>query len=84
MHIGRRVAKSLIWGFVLLCSILGGGLWFAYWYITDSDTASKLIREEAIRFFPNAILDPGRVRIQPIAGQVVLHDVRLRQQIDGT
>ena len=40
-------------------SILGGGLWFAYWYITDSDTASKLIREEAIRFFPNAILDPG-------------------------
>jgi len=84
MRIGRRVVKMLIWGFVLLSSILGGGLWFAYWYMTDSETAAKLIREQAIRFFPKAILDPGRVRISLLGGQVAVHDLRLRQQIDGT
>jgi hypothetical protein len=83
MRIGRRLTRTLTWGLVLLSSILGGGLWFAYWYMTDSDTASKLIREQAIRFFPKAIIDPGRVRIQPFSGQVVLHELRMRQQIDG-
>ena len=55
MRIGRRVAKILIWGLVLCLSILGGGLWFAYWYMTDSDTAAQLIREHAVRYFPRSI-----------------------------
>ncbi len=83
MRIGRRVAKTLLWGFVLLSSTLGGGLWFAYWYITDSETAANLIREQAIRFFPRAMLDPGRVRVHLFAGEVAVHDLKLRQEING-
>ena len=52
MRIGRRVVKALIWGLVLCLSILGGGLWFAYWYMTDGETVAQLIREHAVRYFP--------------------------------
>ena len=83
MRIGRRVAKVVFWGLVLCLSILGGGLWFAYWYMTDSESAAQLIREHAIRYFPHSILDPGRVRTRLFAGEVVLRQLQLRQQIDG-
>jgi hypothetical protein len=83
MPIGRRVVKILLWGFVLLCSTLGGGLWFAYWYVTNGESTAKLIREQALRFFPSANLDPGRVHISLVGGKVELHDIRLRQEIDG-
>ena len=66
MRIGRRVMKALFWGLVLCLSILGGGLWFAYWYMTDGETVAQLIREHAVRYFPGSTLDPGRVQIQPV------------------
>ena len=49
MRIGRRVAKVVFWGLVLCLSILGGGLWFAYTYVTDSANAAPLIRQYAVR-----------------------------------
>ena len=84
MRIGRRVVKVFIWGLLLVVSISAGGLWFAYWYMTDSETAAKLIREHAVRYFPTASLEPGRVRIRPFAGEVVVRDLKLRQSIDGS
>ena len=41
MRIGRRIVKALFWGLTLSLSIAGGALWFAYWYMTDSDTAAR-------------------------------------------
>ena len=54
MRIGRRVAKVMFWGLVLCLSILGGGLWFAYTYVTDSETAARLIRQYAVRYLPSS------------------------------
>lgn len=59
MCIGRRVARALFWGLVLCFSTLVGGLWFAYWYLTDGDTVAQLIREKAVRYFPGSTLEPG-------------------------
>ena len=83
MRIGRRLMKALIWGLVLCLSILGGGLWFAYWYVTDGDTFAQLIREHAVRFFPRSILDPGRVHISLYGGKVSFRELRMIQKIDG-
>jgi len=83
MRIGRRVLKVLFWGSTLCMSILAGGLWFAYWYMTDSETAAHLIREQAVRYFPRSTLEPGRVRIRPFVGEVVLRDLQLIQRIDN-
>jgi hypothetical protein len=83
MRIARRVAKVLFWGLVLCLSILAGGLWVAYWYITDSESVARLIREHAIRYFPHSVLEPGRVRTRLLAGEVVFRQLQLRQQVDG-
>ncbi len=83
MKLGRRVARFLFWGLVLCFSSLAGGLWFAYWYFTDSNTISRIIREHAVRYLPRASLDPGRVRPNLRAGELALHDVKLQQAIDG-
>jgi len=83
MRIRRRVAKAVFWGLVLCVSILAGGLWFAYWYMTDSESIARLIREHAIRYFPDSVLVPDRVRPRLLAGEVVFHQLQLRQQIGG-
>ena len=83
MRIGRRIVKIVFWGVLLSLSISGGALWFAYWYMTDSDTAARLIREHAVKYFPGSTLEPGRVRIRPLLGEVVLNQLQLLQRIDG-
>ena len=84
MRIGRRIVKILFWGVLLSLSISGGALWFAYWYMTDSDTVARLIREHAVKYFPGSTLEPGRVRIRPLLGEIVLNQLQLLQRIDGT
>ena len=84
MRIGRRIARVLFWGVVLCLSSLAGGIWFLYWHLTDSDTISKVVREHGVRYFPTAVLDPGRIRPSILKGELVFHDFRLRQPIDGT
>ena len=80
MRIGRRVAKGLLWTLVLCLSILGGGLWFAYTYVTDSETAARLIKNYLSRYLPRSNIDPGRVRLRPFAGELTLNNVQVFQR----
>ena len=83
MRLGRRVAKFCFLGLVLCLLLVSVGLWSAYVYITDSDTIARIIKEHAVRYLPRAILDPGRVPPNILAGELVLHDLKLRQAVDG-
>ena len=83
MRIGRRVAKVMIWGVVLCLSILGGGLWFAYTYVTDSETAARLLKQYLSQFLPGSDVDPGRVRLKPFLGELTLINAQVFQRIDG-
>src|SRR5262249_46471999 len=83
MRNARRVVKILFWAGVLCLSILGGGLWFAYTYITDSETAAQLIKHYAIRYLPESIVEPGRVRIRLLAGELTLNQLKVYQKLDG-
>jgi hypothetical protein len=83
MRIGRLVVKVVFSGLLLCLLILGGGLWYAYTYVTDSATAARLIKHYAVRYLPWSDVDPGRVRIRPFGGELTLNQVNVRQQIDG-
>ena len=82
MRIGRRVLRVFVWGLLLCVSTLVGGLWFAYWYLTDGETVARLIREHAVKYFPGSNLDPGTVRVSLSGGKVVFRQLRLMQRID--
>jgi hypothetical protein len=82
MRIGRRVAKVLFWTFVLCLTILGGGLWYAYSYVTDSETAARLIKQYASRYLPQSNVDPGRVRLRPLIGELTLNNLQIYQRIE--
>ncbi len=82
-RLGRRFLKALILGITLGLVMLGGGLWCAWWYITDSASVAKVIREHAVGYFQQAMLNPGRVRIRPFIGEVVLRQIQLIQRVDG-
>ncbi len=84
MRIGRRFAKVVFWGLVLCLSILGGGLWFAYTYVTDSANAARWIRQYAVKYLPGSELDPGRVRMRPLIGELTLNEARIFQKIGGS
>ena len=77
MRIGRRLVKTLTWGLVLSLSIVGGGLGYAYWCVTDGEWVAQLIRESAVRYFPGSMLDPGRVRVSLYGGELVFRELKL-------
>ncbi len=83
MRMGRRVLKLCVWVLVVKLSIIGGGLWFAYTYVTDSANAARWIRQYAVKFLPGSDLDPGRVRMRPLIGELTLINTRIFQRIDG-
>jgi hypothetical protein len=83
MRLGKRIAKFLFWGLVLVAAIVGGAAWFAYALVTDGDTATRLIRAHAIKFLPGTILEMGRPNISLLRGEVKIKDITLRQRIDG-
>jgi hypothetical protein len=83
MRIARRLRKVVFWGIMLCLSILAGGLWCAYLYFTDGETARRLIIQQSVRFLPRSILDPGRVKVGLFKGQLTLSQVLLRQVVDG-
>ncbi len=82
MRVGRRVAKVLFWTIVFCMSVLFGALWFAYTYLTDSETASRLIRQYASKYLPGSGLDPGRVRLSLLRGELTLNNLQILQSID--
>ena len=79
MHIGRRVAKVMLWVLMLCLSILGGGLWFAYTYVTDSETVARVIKNYASQFLPGSNIDPGRARLRPFVGELTLNNLQVYQ-----
>ncbi len=83
MRLGKRVAKVLAWGLVLILLILAGVAWFAYALVTDSDTAARLIRAQAGRFLPRSTIEMGRVNIGILKGEVTVSQIQVRQRIDG-
>ncbi len=83
MRMRRRLLKGLIWGLLLVASILAGGLWFVYVYLTDGTTVARLIKEGAARYLPGSTLEPGRARLSLLGGSLVLHDAMIRQPIEG-
>ena len=44
MRVRNRLRKVLAWGSAVLLASLCGGLWFAYVYVTDSDTLARRSR----------------------------------------
>jgi hypothetical protein len=83
MRIAKRIAKALFLGIVVVLSIAIGAVWFLYSYVTDRATVARWIRDYSVRYLPASVVEPGRVRLNLPAGEVVLHDAELRQQIDG-
>jgi hypothetical protein len=78
-RICRRVAKVMLWGLMLCLSILGGGIWFAYTYVTDSETAARMIKNYASRYLPGSNVEPGRVRLRPFVGELTLNNLQVYQ-----
>jgi hypothetical protein len=71
------------WGAAVLVASLGGGLWFAYVYVTDSETLARVIRAEAPRYLPGSRVDLGRVRVRLFTGEVQVTHLMVRQAVDG-
>ena len=83
MRLGRRLAKVLIWGLVLIVLITAGAAWFAYALVTDSETAARLIRAQAARYLPRSIVEMGRINIGILKGEVTVSRFHVLQRIDG-
>ena len=56
-----------------------GGAIAAYYYATDSDTLSDLVRREAPRFLPGCRVDVAKVRVRPFGGEVTLTQLLVRE-----
>ncbi|MGA8348217.1 MAG: AsmA-like C-terminal region-containing protein [Isosphaeraceae bacterium] len=83
MRLGRRLAKVLFWGLVLIVLITAGAAWFAYALVTDSETAERLIKARAARFLPRSIVEMGRINIGILKGEVTVSHFHVLQRIDG-
>ena len=83
MRLGRRLAKVLAWGLVLIVLIAAGAAWFAYALVTDSDTAARLIRAQAARFLPRSTIEMGKVNVGILKGEVTVNQIHVLQRIDG-
>jgi hypothetical protein len=82
-RMARYLVKILFWLAVLCVAIPAGGLWYMYSYMTDSATVARIIREHAVKYLRDSELIPGHVRIRPVAGELVLREILVRQRIDG-
>src|SRR4051812_32322562 len=85
MRIRRRhpLRRVLAWAFLLISASLAGGVWFAYLYVTDSETLTRVIRKGAATYLPGAFVDVGRAKVRLLAGELHLSHVVVRQVIDG-
>lgn len=79
----HRLRKVFAWGAAVLVASLCGGLWFAWWYATDSDTIVALIQAEAPRYLPGSRVEMAKARLRPFVGEVHLIQVRVNQGLDG-
>jgi AsmA-like C-terminal region len=72
MSIRRRLRKAAAWGFLLVLAVTLGGAIAAYFYATDSETLSELVRREAPRFLPGCRVDVAKVRVRPFLGEILV------------
>ena len=79
----RRLRKFLAWGTLVLLASLGGGLGFAYWYVTDSETIARTIRAEAPRYLPGSRVDLTRAGVRLLTGEGQVSHLTVTQTIDG-
>lgn len=83
MRIRIFTRRVVFWSTVLAMLALAAGLWFAYSYVTDSETLASLIRAQAPRYLPDTRLVIGRVRVRPLVGDMNLNQLALWQKLDG-
>ena len=79
----HRLRKVLFWGAAVVLSSLAGGLGFAYYYVTDSETLARFVRTEGARFLPGSFVDLARARVKPFLGEIYLTNLTAHQPIDG-
>jgi hypothetical protein len=78
-----RIRKIVFWGMLLTLTILGGGLFFAYTYVTEGTMLGAMIEAEIPRYLPGSRLVVGRVKLRPFAGEIDLRHVSLHQNLGG-
>lgn len=85
MRIRRRhyLRKLLAWGLVVVPASLGGGLWFAYSYWTDSVTLARLVKATLPRYLPGSRVEVGRAKVKPLTGEFHLTQLVVFQSVDG-
>jgi len=83
MRLGRRLAKVVIWGLVVIVLITAGAAWFAYALVTDSEAAARMIKAQAARYLPRSIVEMGHVNIGILKGEVTVSHCNVLQRIDG-
>jgi len=79
MSIRRRVRRAFAWALSLALAIAAGGTIAAYYYVTDSDTLTELIRREAPRYLPGCKVAVLRARVRPFAGEMTLNHLSVRE-----
>jgi hypothetical protein len=84
MSIRRQIHKWLKWTTLLVVSVVVGGALYAYFYVTDSDTLSDLIRQEAPKYLPNCRVDVAKVQVRPFKGEVTINTLLIRELVDGS
>jgi 4-amino-4-deoxy-L-arabinose transferase-like glycosyltransferase len=84
MSIRRRVKKMLGWALVLALSVAVGGVIAAYFYVTDSDNLSDLIRREAPKYLPHARVNVSKVRVGWFKGEVTVSNLDVRELVGGS
>lgn len=85
MRVRRRhkLRRVLAWGTVALLASLGGGLLFAYSYVTDSENLARAVKTVLPKYLPATKIEVGRARVNPFKGEVHLTQLLVRQTIDG-
>ncbi len=79
----RRFRKLILWMMALGAAVVVGGAIAAYQYVTEGDTLATLIRREAPRYLRGCQLDLIQVRLRPVAGQILLHAISLKDGDSG-
>src|SRR4051794_12982493 len=79
MSIRRRLRKGIAWGLLLFLAVVMGGATAAYYYATDSETLSELVRREAPRFLPGCRVDLVGVRVKPFLGEILVSLPQVRE-----
>src|SRR6516165_4491603 len=83
MRLGRRLAKVLLWGLVLIALIMAGAAWFVSALVTDGETAARLIKTQAARYLPRSIVEMGSVNVGILKGEITVSHFNVLQRIDG-